>query len=417
MLGTRYVTDIVRCAIANNAWQLSQYRQYFPVPPRNLYTLLANAGFRPEAYRKSWPDLDAALLTNERAFEHFVQFVDAEVKYPRTFPMTIDEPGLRALVGTHALSRYNRARIVRALLQAHIDYHPDCVTSAPFWLAAFDAIATVGSSIVICGDSHSLIYRQVAQGSNGAIIPLSVFCGGGSAAGLANPQSRSGYGRKLEAAGAALDEALRQHRAPVPVCFAFGQVDLEFVFNYRRARSRACAFSLAEAGAFCRTAAETYVAWLKDRLPVMATVLGVNPPCVDDSDLAATYAVQTRTYVAGGVAELAAGSTLDEIVASLAELEYPAKVDRTGIHDVFNTCLRVQCAQHGIAYLDCFEELLGDDGCIGRQFTCAAKNGVLQVGARGVDIHIGGEQARRVKANLLKRVALLDKGPANARTP
>lgn len=405
MLGMRYVSDVVRGALTKEPWQHEQFERFFPLTPRSVYRLMERAGFSPEAYRNSWWDLKAALPTDEKASEHFLQFLDFEVRFPRAFPIAVRAPGLREVGRTVLMSRLNRARILRALLQANIDYNADCVTSEQFWTDAFGAISSVGTPMVTFGDSHSLIYRQTVHADGRIAVPLGVFCGGGSAAGLANPTSRSGYGRRLERITAAIAGAFERRGAPVPVCFAFGQVDMEFVFNFRRVREGVRAFSPSAMDEFTATAADTYLRWISDRVPLTPTILGINPPCLDNQFIASAYAAQMRVYVKGGVADLAAGSTLEEIEANLDALDFPAKRERTAYHAKFNAALRSRCAERGFAYHDCFAELLGPDGCIEPQFACALKDGTLQEGATGIDIHVGGEPARQVKARLLDEVA------------
>lgn len=399
MLSGRFSKSPRRAYRAKSSWTRIQFFRFFPYAPHRIYRLIEAAGFSPEAFRSSAADLLAGLPSSDWSTAHFAQFVELETKAPRCFPIDLDFDVLETISTLRILpTGFHKASIVRGLIQSRIDFDARCTHDPHFWTKSLAIIARLGRPMLVIGDSHSLIYRQTAVGPRGRLtIPLQMTCGGGSATGLSNRNSRSGYGAQIRKTALALDEARSSGSPPVNVLFTFGQVDVEFVHTYRRLRDKRHAFDEARFDAFCSDVVERYVDWVSTLGLGNAVLVGINPPCLDDDFIREGYILQMRSYLSSNIVDGEAAA-FDALVADVHLLELPCKARRTAQHRRFNDFLRETAERRGLFYIDRFSTMVGDNGSIKPIYACAGDG---QPGLSGRDIHVGGRYAAAEKAALM----------------
>ena len=404
MLERRYFRDVAGSMNSSIIWERQQLFKFFPYPPRLIYSMIEQCGFSPELYRASWPDLVANLPSDLWSVPHFVQYLEQEIKIIRGFSIRLDFDALRNICRLPISSGFWKASLIRNLIQAEIDFDKECVYDERWWIKALSALQAVGSPLLIIGDSHSLIYRQTVKDHLGRVsVPLHIFCGGGSAIGLSNPNSRSGYSTRLEKIFRALSSSSDSGMAP-PVCFAFGQVDTEFVYTYKRLREHQEKFIFNKAAIFLKIAAESYLAWLDTLGSAKVFIIGVNPPCVDDVFIYDSYSIQMSTYHQSNLMNGESGEEVAALIGRMKRLEFPDKRVRTALHSIFNEHLKERSRALGFCYLDTFKAMMGADGCIDAKYAFALDGEELKQGANGQDIHVAGDHSRRLKAMIVKSI-------------
>lgn len=212
-----------------------------------------------------------------------------------------------------------------------------------------------GAPLAVIGDSHSTHLIRRSRVGERWLLPLHRLCTGASARGLVNPDAAAGAGAKARAFLAALPEE-------TPLIFKFGQVDIEFVFTFKRLEANAEAFDAAAFAAFAAETVERYLAFLTDAVPAerrtFATVAGVFPPALSD-------AAWRQGYVNAHIAVLHGGAAAQaDLAPRLARLEIPSLAERTRLHAGFNARLFEAARAAGFRTLDGFDALLGPDGVV-----------------------------------------------------
>ena len=401
---TQYARALLNTLAIGHEWERSQAIHFAPSHPHTLYALMEKAGFSPDVYRNHAQDLIDGLPSDDFSAMHFVQFMDSEVRSPRYFPIHLNPNGLHAIADAFTFRNKYKASLIRHLIQAQIDFNPSCVEHEEFWFSILGVIKRIGNPIVFIGDSHTRVFRQTVTDRGSIIIPLNLLCGGGSAIGLPNMTSRSGYGARIKAAMGAITSAAERTLMRVPVCLKFGQVDIEFVHTFRRAQRMEETPSTQKFEDFCDQVITAYVIWVAQFKLRDIHILGVNPPCIKDAYVHEAYNIQARTYVNGGVADAANGTQLDDILAGFDTLKFPNQRERTKNSKLFNTKLKSECNEHAINYVCNFDDFIGTDGCIEPKYACASDGTTIQIGGDGKDIHIGGTFALAKEAQLVRTI-------------
>ncbi len=322
---------------------------------------LFEAGFSPSAYRLAYDDLAQALPCDNAATLHFIAFCQTDM---RPFPIDLRLQGLRRLFTLRAPALF-KARAAVALLNVH------CAPSSPLWSAAPETqgafwaelmciLRLVGAPYLIVGDSHSNLYRRIVIDQQRLLIPVPILCSGCSALGLANPNSRSGAGARLTQLGCALAQS--SAAASVPILFDFGQVDVEFVFNFDRVRRAQRQFLNEEFERFCKRSVEAYLDFVAANFRAeSSSVISIFPPALSDASW-------REGYVNAHVVALESGQDLDAVVAGVRELEIPSLKARTHLHDDYNQLLRNAALHRGLGFLDAFRSFLQPDGSLDPRF-------------------------------------------------
>ncbi|MBS0362539.1 MAG: hypothetical protein JSR98_14275 [Proteobacteria bacterium] len=263
--------------------------------------------------------------------------------------------------------------------------------AAPAGVGAEDLLRPSPSyrPLPIISDSHGQLYLTEQMLWSGRWAPVPLLNTGASARGLGNPESRGKAGQRIR------DQLKRLDATPglQAVLMKFGQVDLEFVYDYRRVRDGAHAFDLADAQAFARDSARRYLAFLRALqadTPIRLVVTAALPPSLNDAAL-------REGYMNAHIVQLHAELSPDDLRVALQRLEMPDWKTRTGLAAVFNDELAAGCAEAGLIFYDDFTPLLGPDGVIHPDF-------ILWHG--GIDHHLcatgpaARAQAGRLSADL-----------------
>jgi hypothetical protein len=246
--------------------------------------------------------------------------------------------------------------------------------------------------MLVVSDSHGVLYLVEDVLREGRLLPVPFLCTGASARGLGNPQSRGGAGQRIrEHLTARADEI-----ADGVILLKFGQVDLEFVYDYRRIRDGRRAFDRVDAVAFAEEGARRYVAFietLRGLTTARLVVTAALPPSLNDAALRAGY-------INAHIGELHADSGPEQLLAQLQQLDMPDWKTRTDLARAYNAALAAECARAGLTFLDDFTPLCGPDGLIDPE---------LLVWHGGTDHHLcaGAPAGRRAAGALARQIAAL----------
>lgn len=212
--------------------------------------------------------------------------------------------------------------------------------------AAAAMLAALGrqgaAPVVIVGDSHSRLYAQRDRQGRRWLLPLLHLATGASARGLGRTHSRLGLGAAIRSVAGAAPK--------LPLLLVFGQVDVEFVFTFKRLASDPPAPRDATAfAAFAEEAASGYAAFAAS-LPARATLAAIFPPALSDQAWRAGY---LNAHIAGAHAELDIAILRERLQrADIADLP-----QRTAEHALFNRILAAEAATHGLGWLDVWDGL------------------------------------------------------------
>lgn len=343
----------------------------------DLIALVQGTGFLGEQYRLLSPDFAAVLPDARVAALHLLNFCEQH----RSYPLHLDWDGLEALARSRLWHARGRARVVTSLVNAHLALHPDAAESGGFWARVLPILRRVGRPCLIIGDSHSRRYARVGLQRSAPVMPLHILCTGGSAGGLGNPTSRSGYGARLMRVSAGL--AAEPSARDLPVLLQFGQVDVEFVSTFQRIARHETEFNEANFHAFC---ARTVAAYRDFLLRTFAdqpalSVLSILPPALSDAAWAAGYC---NAHIAALEFAGITGRSDDarEIRRAVEGIAIPDLATRTRLHRAFNSRLRALCDRAGFRFVEIFDVLLGPDGTVDRRFIAVS---------RGQDHHLDDE--------------------------
>jgi hypothetical protein len=365
---------------------LTQRRVILPYSTLQATALLRKAGFEPSRYRNAYPDLTANVTTDEAAVLHFYKYADDDTRH---FPVELHVEGLSEIARSR-LPKHVKARLFAALFASY------CVPWSPLWDLAPDGFDSFWSDVisllggqfkpfVVAGDSHCHVYCRLFDHAGKTFVPIPFICYATSARGLVSKTSRSGAGGRLSR----LAQALERSGAPPPVIFKFGQVDIEFVFDFHRAQAGETAFSEEKWLSFSTKSATNYVDFVADNFSSHAfRVMGIFPPALSDDVLRAGY---TNANVAGseGIQDLTA------LEAALRTLDFPDRERRTRLHAEFNQILSSQTARRNIPFFDDFPYYVGPDGRLADAFIPTH---------RGADHHLEKQASRQTAIDVIKHV-------------
>ncbi|QDI83148.1 hypothetical protein E8E01_23415 [Methylorubrum populi] len=304
-----------------------------------------HAGFKLDQYA-------AATGTLGREFAHLSDEGEHYVGY---FPQEFRALGFKRLCGIHERNaKLSQAAMV--FLNSHLaDPRTWSDRQSPrSWRRIASALRSRGRPFVVIGDSHSANYRRVLVDERGHHIPLNFQMFAASAAGLANPQSRSGWNKRIERIR---DEILPNLPRGTPVFLKFGQVDVEFVHAFKRMQEKRFGFDVEEFRAFAQRTVDRYISFILAAGLREAIVLSINPPTLTDDGWRKGYA---NAHIRGK----AHYDLTPEDQAEFEQLEVPDMLTRTGLHRLFNTMLAERCAEKGLAWFNDFDRYLGLDGVI-----------------------------------------------------
>jgi len=356
-----------------------------PVSPESLIAALVATGFSVEAYRDAHQDLVKHCSAPEQALAHFFRWGVFE---RRLYPVTLDIDALCTFVELPVHARGFVATIAASLCHAHGSAiaEPDAARVAQWWMQLGPLRARGARPYLVIGDSHSWVLRRSVSRGGQWLVPLHLLCSAGSAVGLGNPSSRSGYGARLRSIAALLEEL--QGAKSLPVLLQFGQVDTEFVHPFRRLDRGVTRFDREECQDFCRRSVDSYIGFVQDAFAKsldQLDVVSIFPPALSDVQWAAGY-------VNAHIASLESALDVGTLRLAIRALEIPDIRGRTDIHREYNQLLQKACQRAGLRFVDAFTPLLGGDGLLDPSF--------VPVG-RGADHHLEFWPTEAVAATLL----------------
>ncbi len=217
--------------------------------------------------------------------------------------------------------------------------------------------------LLVFGDSHAAYYHNHAPMVDAGWLPVPYICLAGSARGLINAESRSGYGRLISAFINKNYDVIEASRAAV--VFKFGQVDLEFVFNFTRMKLGSPDFDYLEFHRFMLETCEHYFSYLKCVKGLMPlgtpfVVASAFPPVLSDVHLRAGY---TKVHADVAFANLSS-DVMDRLMLVISEYEMPTLRLRTYLHHLFNSELAARASASGWIYQDEFTGFLDATGVV-----------------------------------------------------
>ncbi len=334
-----------------------------PATGPELMEALAACGFTPAGYLAMHDDLIGRGMQENDALGHYFRFGLHEGRHIPVSPRIDDFLPLLRVPVTDGQARRtllfqfwtNQERVA----DETTDWDADITTISA---ALFDAGAL---PYVVLGDSHSHCYSKPMIHDDVLLAPIHLLCSGGSALGLANAKSRSGYGNAIRDFFSR--QASQADRSVVRYLFKFGQVDAEFVSVFRRIQHGQARFAMADFERFARESVTRYEIFLGRVLeifphPDRIKVCGIFPPALAD----ATW----RTgYVNAHIAFLETGQQVESLAEAVRDLEIPDLLTRTHMHALYNGLLQVACARLGLAFINDFTPLLSGAGVVERAWT------------------------------------------------
>lgn len=319
--------------------------------------LIIESGFSSDLYRNAHQDLIENMHDPSHALDHFLSYGYRE---NRRFKIDLNNASLLAIIELKELCLQYKALIASALLRASSLQEMNYVE---VWHLILELRQFGARPLIIIGDSHSNCYIHADFRRDEWLLPVHILCSGGSAIGLNNPASRSGYG-----------DVIRRFRditgwsagSGVPIVFKFGQVDTEFVYIFRRIESGMMKFDFLDYVKFCADSVFGYFSFLSQLFPPsdrsMVDIFSIFPPALSSEHW-------EKGYVNAHIAFLEAQSDLDLLARKIRDLEIPNLAARTKMHEFYNEFIRKAALHFHFRYVDDFSPLIGSDGVLARKFT------------------------------------------------
>lgn len=358
-----------------------------PATKPDLLSALAACGFSAAGYLALHDDLRGTGMPEYDALGHYFRFGIHEGRRIPASPRVDDFLPLLRLPIADTKAR----RTILFQFWTNQERVADETTDWNADVAAVSAALTAAGALpyVVLGDSHSHCYSKPLIHDDLLLAPIHMLCSGGSALGLANAKSRSGYGTAIRAFFSR--QAAQAEQSTVRYLFKFGQVDAEFVSVFRRIQDRQTRFVLGDFEQFARDSVARYETFLASVLeifpyPERIKVCGIFPPALAD----ATW----RTgYVNAHIAFLETGQQVASLAKAVRDLEIPDLLTRTHMHALYNGLLQVACARLGLVFINDFTPLLSGAGVVERVWTG---------GNQGNDHHLSPEVLGPIIGALVK---------------
>jgi hypothetical protein len=337
-----------------------------PVPGPDFIRMLFQAGFSPEAYRDRYADLAAMNWNASQALSHFLL---QGLHERRIAPMTLNREALVELARLPIEDFAFKARLLTSLSGHLFDdvQHTFGDAIVERW-PVIEALMPQGARpYFISGDSHTNQYRLTGVRGAEWLLPIHMLCTGASAAGLGNPDSRSGYGKMLRQMVRVIETL--PGIETVPLLLQFGQVDIEFVHHFQRVRDGRLALDLDEYRTFCKRTADQYIKFVNSLSGKLQIVLvSVFPPALSD-------AAWHKGYVNADIVSREGGRSVAEMSDAIRNLQVATLRQRTEIHLHYNDLLRKACKRLGFGFIDSATPFLGPDGLVDPRYVDAASDG------------------------------------------
>lgn len=319
---------------------------------------LIKCGFG-KAYVARNADLQEHGLSETEAVQHFLEFGHRERRVGG-----MPAPGAITELLQATVNDANRGELLRAVAASALQLAGETNDGVQSLADELVAALSIGnaSPYVIFGDSHSTLYFRPVTIEGHYLVPIRIVCSGGSALGLANPNSKSGYRRQLL-------EWINTHlpiiESGIPFFFKFGQVDAEFVSVFDRIRKNEKEFISSSFESFSSKSADAYFSFLNDVSQIIPKsqihVCSIFPPTLSD-------ACWSQGYVNAHIGFLEGDRGLEELEEGIRLLDKPSYKTRVSLHSSYNAAIRNRCACAGYIYVDDFTPLLDRDGLVQHQY-------------------------------------------------
>jgi hypothetical protein len=361
-----------------------------PCGAEQLAAHVRSCGFSEAEYLRRHDDLQAAGLDETASL---FQFLTRGFKEARSVPAGAFMQGIERLLALPMDNQDYLLNLTGAAIVAQLEADP----AADVWKNHREVIGTLAGAgrfhpFFVIGDSHSRLYGHEVVVGDIVMIPLNLLCTGGSAIGLGRSDSKSNYGERLLnwARQARLDD---DEDSPA-IFVKFGQVDVEFVWTFRRIRQGTTVFSMDDFDGFATESVASYGKFLDDLMRLVPArrlrICSIFPPTLSEAAWSEGYVNAHIGFLEG-----------DRDVAALSEavrgLEIPSQPIRTELHRNYNSRLQAMCRERGLAFVDDFNPLLDGGVTIAPRFV---------EGHAGDTHHIHrGGRADAVLASLIVRFA------------
>lgn len=378
--------------------QLARLLELYPASdPLALLAAIGALGFSADEYLRTNPDLANAGLDEAGATYHYLS-CGALAEQRRFNPSSTagDRSWISALEAFPLDSPASRLLLVNLMLnRIWSDRLP---LDAGQGVCADFLVACRRKAIrplLMIGDSHCQAYLLPQEARGSVYIPLQMVCHGGSAAGLANPGSKSGFGGSITRFFDAHGDMIREFE--LPCFFKFGQVDAEFVWVFKRAQQQETGWSIAGFEAFAGSAVTRYVDFLEQLstahdLVDRVRVFSIFPPTLSDASW-------REGYINARIGRLESDLARDVLSEKVRQLSIPTQRERTRLHAVWNALVMQECAHRGLLYVDDFQMLLDHRGLVDSAYTA---------GHDGSDHHLAVAAMGGVARDIFERYARMD---------
>jgi hypothetical protein len=333
-----------------------------PVDPADFVGALLATGFSPDAYRDAYGDLRERGMSATEALGHYLRH---GIHERRQAPLKLNGPALTDLAGLPIRNAEFKAQLLTSLLGGLFKDggHPYGPRLVEFWPFLRDLTRNGAAPYFITGDSHSSNHAVTGSRSGDWLLPMHMICHGGSARGLGNPASRSGYGEHLRQAVRIIDSLAGADE--LPFLMQFGQVDIEFVHHFQRVRDSKTALDLREYQEFCATTIERYIRFVTDLFaPIRrsnVSLISVFPPAMSDD-------AWRQGHLNDDIVRRETDMPYEQLAAGIRALEIAGLRQRTDIHAYCTELLRSACLQHGFRFVDSYTPFLGPDGVVDQRY-------------------------------------------------
>jgi hypothetical protein len=340
-----------------------------PVSAHAFIDLLYRTGFAAEAYRDHNGDLAALNWGPTPALAHFFGHGLDE---RRPVPMTLDRDAFVALASLPIADTGFKTKLLAGLARyffAGLD-HPYGPSLIARWPAIHRLIQLGARPYFIVGDSHSHNLNLTGARGGDWLLPIHLLCTAGSAAGLGNPDSRSGYGHLLQDTTNVIGSLPRA--GDPPLLMQFGQVDIEFVYHFRRVRDNKQALDLDDYRAFCDATLDRYIRFViglfEPAQRGRVFLVSVFPPALSDEAWHAGY-------VNGDISWRETDTSVHALSFGIRTLDIADLRQRTEIHRYFNAGLKAAAARNGFGFIDVETGFLGADGLVDPRYIVPESRG------------------------------------------
>lgn len=330
-----------------------------PLDFQQLYHLLINNGFNKQGYHHNYQNFYA-----NDPLEFFLHFASEGVLNRLYFqPSLVNRDFLsilNELFNTPFTNHFYKTALVANFACSFLNhrlFHDNDVTGGTQREAADQFSNSDIEAMLACktfsalpyfviGDSHSRLYQHHGLFcSNGWLLPISITCRGGSARGLANTNSRFKYGKRLHDFFQRIQPAVTQG---TKCFFKFGQVDLEYLFNFKWSQEGYKQFNEEKFIAYSNETIYHYIEFLSSLVPSSLRektfVCSVSLPALADH-------VCKQTYLQGIFAfNQHKEDDIEKLRPTFDNMEIPTIQTRSRLHLEFNQRLQAKAEQAGFPF-------------------------------------------------------------------